>query len=124
MSMETTNADNIMTNHRQKASLFRKLRDKGIFWSYDKGVEYSDFNEGVFIEHTLKYGDFDDIVRLFELFGKGEIQTIWEREMKSDPRFVKLNYMLARVFFGMDVESDYFKKQKHERLEKLRLLTS
>jgi hypothetical protein len=87
----------IMKNHRQKISLFRKLRDKGIFWSYDKGVEYGEFSEGVFIEHTLKYGDFDDIQKLFGLFGKRAVKKTWEKEMKSDKRFIKLNYMIASV---------------------------
>jgi REP element-mobilizing transposase RayT/transcriptional regulator with XRE-family HTH domain len=114
----------IMKNHRQKISLFRKMRDKGIFWSYDKGVEYGEFHEGVFIEHTLKYGDFDDIQKLLGLFGKRTVKRAWEKEMKSDKRFIKLNYMIARVFLGMDVESDYFKEQKNARFEKLRLLAS
>jgi hypothetical protein len=30
--------------------------------------------------------------------------------------------MLARVFFGMNVESSYFKKVKNGRLEKLKML--
>ena len=29
--------------------------------------------------------------------------------------------MLARVFFGMDVEADYFKEVKNARFEKLKL---
>jgi hypothetical protein len=32
--------------------------------------------------------------------------------------------MLARIFFGMDVESDYFKEMKSERFEKFKLLAS
>ena len=75
------------------------------------------------IEHTLKYADFDDIVLLLKLFGKRKVKVIWKKTMKNDTRFIKVNLMIARVFFGMDVESDYFKKVKHERFEKLKLYT-
>ena len=76
------------------------------------------------IEYTLKYADFDDIRLCLELFGKREVKRIWDEKMKSDQSFIKTNLMLARVFFHMDVESDYFREVKNERLEKLRLLAS
>jgi len=106
---------------KQKTALFTKLKEKGLFWSYSKDMEY---DEKLLIEHTLKYADFDDIVLLIELVGKSKVKAVWEKTMKSDQRFIKLNLMIARVFFGMDVESDYFKKQKNERLEKLKMLAS
>ena len=106
---------------KQKIVLFNKLRDKGLFWSYSKDIEY---NEKLLVEYTLKYADFDDIVLLLKLFGKRKVKAIWEKTMKSDIRFIKVNLMIARVFFGMDVESEYFKKAKNERFEKLKMLTS
>ena len=51
---------------------------------------------------------FDDIVLLLKLFGKRKVKAVWEKTMKSDTRFIKVNLMIARVFFGMDVESDFF----------------
>jgi len=111
----------ILKIFRQKIALFNKLKDKGIFWSYSKDMNY---HEELFIEHTLKYGDFDDIVLLLKLFGKRKIKKVWQESMMSDKRFIKVNLMIARVFFGMDVESEYFKEQKNERLEKLKLLAS
>jgi len=107
--------------YKQKVALFNKLKDKGIFWSYSKDMQY---NENLLIEHGLKYADFDDIVLLLELFGKRKLKAIWEKTMASDKRFIKLNFMLARVFFGMDVEADYFKGLKNARFEKLKLLAS
>ena len=83
-----------------------------------------DFWGGIFLEHTLKYADFDDIVLLLKLFGKRKVKSIWEKTIKSNTRFIKLNLMVDRAFFGMDVESDYFKKVKNERFEKLKLLAS
>ncbi|MBD3839908.1 MAG: hypothetical protein IE878_05940, partial [Epsilonproteobacteria bacterium] len=49
---------------------------------------------------------------------------IWEQRVKEDKRFIKLNLMLARVFFGMDVESNYFKDMKNARFEKFKLFAS
>lgn len=110
--------------YRQKVKLFDKLRDKGIFWSYSKNISFEEVGVSSTIEHLLQYGDFDDIVLGFKLFGKRVMRGVWEERLKSDKRFIKLNLMLARVFFGMDVESDYFKEVKNARLEKLRLLAS
>ena len=107
--------------YKQKLELFKKLKEKGLFWSYSKDLEY---NENLLIEYTLKYADFDDIVLLFNLFGKRKIKIVWEKSMKSDKRFIKLNLMIARLFFDMDVEASYFKGLKSERYKKLQLLTS
>jgi hypothetical protein len=76
------------------------------------------------VEYLLKYGDFDDIKLGFELFGKRYMKQIWEEKLTSDKSFIKKNLMLARIFFGMDIESDYFKGVKNARLEKLKLLAS
>ncbi len=105
-------------------SLFHKLRDKGVFWSYAKDISYEDVGSDLFIEHLLKYGDFQDIRSGVDLFDKTVVKKVWEERLKSDQRFIKLNVMLARVFFNMDVDSGYFKKVTNERLEKLKLFNS
>ena len=107
-----------------KQQLFNKLRDKGIFWSYSKDISYEKAGDKLFLEYLLKYGDFDDLIVAFKLYQKEHIKEIWEQKLKDDKRFIKLNLMLARVFFGMDVESSYFKEIKNARLEKLRLFAS
>lgn len=114
----------IMKIYKQKISLFEKIKKRGIFWSYSKDITYENVGSAVLIEYTLKYADFDDIRLCLELFGKREVKRIWGEKMKSDQSFIKTNLMLARVFFHMDVESDYFREVKNERLEKLRLLAS
>ena len=107
-------------NHK-KLVLFQKLKDKGLFWSYSKDMQY---DEKLLVEHLLKYADFDDIVLGFKLFGKRTMKKIWEKKVKNDKRFIKLNLMLARVFFGMDVESSYFKEVKNARAEKFKMFAS
>ena len=121
LNLSPVSISKIFKIFKQKRELFYRLRDKGLFWSYSKSMEY---NGNLLIEYTLKYADFDDIVLLLKLFGKRKVKSVWDKTMKSDSRFIKLNLMIARVFFGMDVESDYFKRQKNERLEKLKLLAS
>ena len=111
-------------NYRQKVTLFNKLRDKGIFWSYSREITYEKAGERLLIEYLYKYGDFDDIRLGFTLFGKRVMKRIWEEELKRDKRFVKLNFMIARVFLGMDIEASYFEEMKNERFEKLKMLAS
>jgi len=110
--------------YKQKVKLFDKLRDKGIFWSFSKDISYEGAGENFTMEYLLKYGDFDDMLLGFELFGKRAMKKVWEEKLKSDKRFIKLNLMIARLFFGMDVESSYFKEVKNARFEKLKLLAS
>ena len=110
--------------YNQKVKLFNKLRDKGIFWSYSKSISFDTAGDDLSIEYLLKYGDFDDIIVGFNLFGKRVMKKVWEARLKSDKRFIKLNLMLARLFFRMDIESDYFREVKNARFEKLKLLAS
>lgn len=109
---------------KKKVKLFEKLRDKGIFWSYSKKMSYDEAGADLTIEYILKYGDFDDIKLCFELYGKSTAKRVWEERLKSDKSFIKINLMIARLFFGMDIESDYFKGVKNARLEKLKMLAS
>jgi len=110
--------------YKHKVKLFNKLRDKGVFWSYSKEISYDEAGAELFVEYLLKYGDFDDIALSLELFGKRFIQKVWSKKLKHDKSFIKTNLMIARVFLGMDVESDYFKKAKSGRFEKLKMLAS
>ncbi len=107
-----------------KEKLFNKLKNKGIFWSYSQDLTYEKAGDRLFLEYLLKYGDFDDLVVVFKLYPKEEIKSVWEERLKDDKRFIKLNLMLARLFFGMDVESSYFKDIKSARFEKLKMFAS
>ncbi|KEI35404.1 hypothetical protein FRA_34c06190 [Francisella sp. W12-1067] len=115
----------VNTNYYQlKKDLFNKLKGMGLFWSYDKECDYVNFPEALIIEHALKYAEYNDVISLFNLYEYSFILTVWEKSVKSDLRFIKINLMLARVFFGMNVDTDYFRNLKNERAEKLRLLAS
>ena len=117
LKISNVSISKIYKKYKQKVQLFNKLRNKGLFWSYSKNINYTEETTSMFIEHLLKYGDFDDIKLGFELFGKRVMFKVWDKSLKSDKRFIKLNFMLARLFFGMNVESGYFKEMKNERFE-------
>jgi hypothetical protein len=78
----------------------------------------------LFIEYLYKYADFDDIALGFKLFGKRVMKSVWEETLKSDQRFIKLNFMLARVFLDIDISVNDLKEVKNARFEKLKMLTS
>ena len=101
LELSTIAISKIYKIYRQKVNLFNKLRDKGIFWSYSKDISYEKAGETLLIEYLFKYADFDDIQQGFELFGKRVMKHVWEDKLKGDKRFIKLNFMIARVFLGM-----------------------
>lgn len=102
--------------------MFEKLKAKGLFWSYDSAIHYDESKEELLMETTLKYADMDDIKILFSLYGELKVRQVWENKLINDSHFKKLNYFLARVFFGMNIEADYFAHIKNDRAEKFRLL--
>ena len=124
LTLSPVSISKILKNYREKVKLFNKLKDKNIFWSYSKSIAYDIAGENLTIEYLFKYGDFDEIQQGFKLFGKRVMKRVWEDKLKSDKRFIKLNFMIARVFFDMNVEASYFKEIKNARFEKLKLLAS
>jgi hypothetical protein len=111
-------------NLKNKIELFNKLKSKGIFWSYAKSIRYADSGDAFLCEYTLKYGDFEDLKALFLLYEETWVKKVWEEKLVEDKRFQKLNLFLARIFLGMNVESNNFERSKSARFEKFRLLAS
>ncbi len=122
LNLSTVAVSRIIDKEKRKHTLFREIRDKGLFWSYADDIEYSLEKKGLLIETVLKFGDMVDIRRLLGLFGKKEVRDQWEQGLRFDRRFKKLNYFLARIFFNMDLEADDFDEVRDVRAEKLRLL--
>ncbi|RKX74496.1 MAG: hypothetical protein DRP87_16730 [Spirochaetes bacterium] len=84
----------------EKKELFSKTKQKGLFWSYDKDIQYDPSLDSALIETLLKYGDYSDIKKIFSLYGKRAVKKVWSDKMIDDDRFIKVNYFLARVFSG------------------------
>lgn len=107
-----------------KATLFNNVKDRGLFYSYNRDITLNEVGNEVFIEHILKYADFDEIVSLFKLYDKDLVYSVWKKVLMHDERFIKLNLFLARLFFDMDVEKSFFNGEISERRKKLQLLAS
>ncbi len=108
----------------QKERFFAKLKKAGVFWSYKKELKIEELSDSVIIEHALKYGDYEDIVMAVEIFGKERVREVWEKTMKFDTRFIKVNFLIARVFLGLKIDIDELKKKKNGRFEKYRVFAS
>jgi hypothetical protein len=106
----------------KKHMLFDRIKAKGLFWSYAPDIPYDASKDNLLCETVLKYADIDDIRQLLALYGESKVRDVWERDVKSDARFKRLNYFIARVFFHLDVEACDFENLQHERLAKFRLL--
>ncbi len=113
-----------MSDKMTKQQLFNNLKKRGIFWSYSKDITLKEIGDKLFLEYLLKYGDFDEIALAFRLYKREFLKEVWQSKVATDKRFIKLNVMLARVFFGMDVGSGYFKRLGNERNRKLRLFAT
>jgi REP element-mobilizing transposase RayT len=112
----------IVRQRQIKVRLFDTLKDRGLFWSYSKTLSYEQLGDIALCEALLKYADFDDLSIAFKLFGKKTMRQIWMEKVIDDKRFIRLNVFIGRVFFSMNIESDFFKDIKNARTEKLRLL--
>jgi len=111
-------------NYKEKRKLYLEAKEKGLFWSYDKKLEYSRELDLLLIETILKYGDFVDLKKIFLIYNNNMIRRVWEEKLIKDTHFRKVNYFLARIFFTMNVEADYFKGGISDRGKKIRMLAS
>lgn len=102
--------------------LHKKLAKEGLFWSYEKSAGY--VGDDLLIEHTLLYGETDDIVVLFKNLPKEKIIDVWNRKVVPDERFYGLNYYLAVIWFDIDDPEEYLKNvsKKFSRYERLKSL--
>ena len=124
LQLSSTSISRRIKKYCDKQELFSLTKQKGLFWSYDNEIEYSHALDTILVETILKYGDFADLKKLFLLYGKRVVKKVWKEKLVKDIRFCKLNYFLARIFFGMKVEADFFKGGISDRERKLRMLAS
>ncbi len=114
----------IIDAERSKKALFSEIRNKGLFWSYAPDIEYDSGKKSLLIETVLKYGDLEPLRQLFALFGKRDIKRIWEFRVKTDLRYKKLNYFLARIYFNLDIEASDLLEGNDARARTLRMLAA
>ena len=59
----------VIKQHYIKKTLFEKLKNKGLFWSYSKELSYEQLGDDALCEIVLKYAGFDDIKLAYNVFG-------------------------------------------------------
>ena len=106
-----------------KIELYTKLKNEGIFWSYDKSAEY--LSDNLLIEHTLVWADVPDIIQLFKIFDFELIKDVWNRKIVPDERYFKLNVYLAFIYFSIKEPYSYIAEtaKKYSRYEMLKRMT-
>lgn len=104
------------------ATLFNKLKEQNIFWSYSKDIQPEDVCESELIETCFRYADWPELCLMFKVFDQEQLMRIWQEKIRPDTRFKKQNLLIARVLFGLDIEADYFEKVSYDRDAKLRRL--
>lgn len=116
----TTQYENI---NSEKRKLISTLIELNAFWSYNLSTINKDtVADSLLIELTLKYGDVEEIQKLFKIYPKVKIQTVWETILIPDERYYKLNFYLGLCFFHISDIKNYIKEKSriNSRYEKLR----
>lgn len=124
LKMSPVAISRIIDAERSKQALFAEIRKKGLFWSYAPDIAYDNGKKSLLIETALKYGDLEQLRQLFVLFGKRDTKRIWETRVKTDVRYKKLNYFLARIYFNLDIEASDLSDGSHVPARTLRILAA
>jgi len=114
-----------MDKSTRKEKLLKKLINENVFWSYYT-AEVSDISDSILIEHTLICSDVEEIKELFLIFNKEEIKRVWENNIITDHRYLRLNYYLGKFFFNIEDVKDYIKEKSiiNSRYEKNKRISS
>lgn len=65
------------------------------FWNYKKNA---DLPEEIIIEKVLIYGDFEEIFMLEKIVGGNLIKNLWNKKIRNNKRFKKLNSVLEIIY--------------------------
>ena len=108
-----------MTNNRKyntKRLLFRHLQKEHAFWSYDPAsVTLARIGDDFLIEKVLYHLDWEDIMRLFEIYPKTQIKEVWKNSLcPLGQYFGRMNYFYAAVLFDIKNPERYIRIQKNK----------
>ena len=100
----------------KKHVLWRQLEKMGCLWSYAKNPDSID--DGLLIEKSLLYLEFEDLHKLCELYPMRQIQQVWrERLVSQGDYYGIINWLLAAMFFDIKKPDKYLKRYGKPRLE-------
>ena len=102
-----------------KSELFRKLKEKHCFWSYDVS-KMVDISDEALIEHVLLHLDIDDINRLFLHYGYKKVKRVWlDSVAPQGERYRALNVFLAWYYFGAKRPEAYVKSIETRHINRI-----
>ena len=111
-----------MTNQKKynsKRLLFRHLKKECAFWSYDPAsVTLARMGDDFLIEKVLYHLDWDDIMRLFEIYPKSQIKEVWKNRLcPLGNYFGRMNYLYAAVLFDIKNPKQYIRIQSKKYIK-------
>ena len=99
-----------------KDELIEKLFASKAFWSYSN-VKTEDISDDLLIQKVMENLDIPDIKKLFSLYKKNHIRSVWKKELVlQDPYYRSLNLMLAKLFFNIKDPESYIMRVQREHL--------
>ena len=103
-----------------KKMLFRHLKKEHAFWSYDpKSVTLARMGDDFLIEKVLYHLDWEDIMKLFEIYPKTHIKEVWKNKLcPLGNYFDKMNILYATVLFDIKNPKRYIKTQSNRFIRK------
>ena len=104
-----------------REQLIHKLLKMHVFWSY-KEPQPDSIHDDILIEKTLIHLDIEDINKLFFLFPKAKIKSIWEdKVIIQDARYRSINLLFAYLYFNIRNPDTYLKNRLKEHHKQLQL---
>ena len=102
-----------------KKLLFRHLKKEKAFWSYDpKSVTLARMGDDFLIEKVLYHLDWDDILKLFEIYPKKQIKEVWKKTLcPLGDYFGRMNVLYASVLFDIKHPERYIREQRKKFLK-------
>jgi hypothetical protein len=113
-----------MLNKQQiKLDLFRQLVEARAFWSYDpKSVTLENTTDEMLICKVLVHLDVEEINKLFLIYPKKQIKTVWRDRLCIQPSYYyRLNKFLACAYFGIKDTTRYIERAANEHFKRLNL---
>jgi hypothetical protein len=91
-----------------KRLLFRHLKREHAFWSYDPAtVSLAQMEDELLIEKVLYHLDWEDIMRLFEIYPKTQVKEVWKNHLcPLGQYFGRMNILYAAVLFDIKIPND------------------
>jgi hypothetical protein len=91
------------------------LKKEHAFWSYDPAsVTLARMGDDFLIEKVLYHLDWEDIMRLFEIYPKTQIKNVWKNNLcPLGDYFDRMNILFATVLFDIKNPKRYIKTQSN-----------